>query len=574
MQIKYEMSDSEIDEKSYKLLMQQHLSNNATAFSTNVGTSGNSASSTSSASQMQSSQSLVNSSCGNTGSSFINIELCLVCGDRASGRHYGAISCEGCKGFFKRSIRKQLGYQCRGNMNCEVTKHHRNRCQYCRLQKCLACGMRSDSVQHERKPIVDKKEGITNSVTTTSTSVLNSLVSSLGNSHTHLKQELAQETNPTSSIMPVRFNFSDFSASMSSTGKKPALASDQHYFSPNFDDDSSMDQTTVIPFGGTSNSQAPTHFGGDTSKIPSADYIQSAIEKNILTESLEVLSSVQLEYNPMEHLNGGSPIHNSGELGDDETDDFNLLEIPILHEQNIGFNLVTPTLSPLYLSIHYLWESGSRLLFLSIYWFKKIQPFKILPEEVQIELVKKSWPELFLIGLGQCAKSLSIQTILSTLVSNLKTSIIHDKLSADKIQKMTQHVIKLRNFVQEMTALDVDEFEYAYLRMICLFSADHLSSICKSTATSKKKLVEKIQEVSYIGLKRYIKTQHTVGAQDSTDDETRYPKLLLKLPLLRALDPEIIEDLFFPNLMGQIKIDIVIPYILKLSNGIKNECIF
>jgi len=62
----------------------------------------------------------------------------------AAGRHYGAISCEGCKGFFKRSIRKQLGYQCRGNRDCEVTKHHRNRCQYCRLQKCLAMGMRSD----------------------------------------------------------------------------------------------------------------------------------------------------------------------------------------------------------------------------------------------------------------------------------------------------------------------------------------------------------------------------------------------------------------------------------------------
>lgn len=81
----------------------------------------------------------------NTNSSLcLTVELCVVCGDRASGRHYGAVSCEGCKGFFKRSIRKQLGYQCRGSKNCEVTKHHRNRCQYCRLQKCLACGMRSD----------------------------------------------------------------------------------------------------------------------------------------------------------------------------------------------------------------------------------------------------------------------------------------------------------------------------------------------------------------------------------------------------------------------------------------------
>lgn len=80
----------------------------------------------------------------NVVNNMMSIELCLVCNDRASGRHYGAISCEGCKGFFKRSIRKQLAYQCRGTMNCEITKHHRNRCQYCRLQKCLACGMRSD----------------------------------------------------------------------------------------------------------------------------------------------------------------------------------------------------------------------------------------------------------------------------------------------------------------------------------------------------------------------------------------------------------------------------------------------
>lgn len=28
----------------------------------------------------------------------IEEELCLVCGDRASGYHYNALSCEGCKG--------------------------------------------------------------------------------------------------------------------------------------------------------------------------------------------------------------------------------------------------------------------------------------------------------------------------------------------------------------------------------------------------------------------------------------------------------------------------------------------
>ena len=75
-------------------------------------------------------------------------EACVVCGDRASGRHYGAVSCEGCKGFFKRSIRKETGYTCRGAGDCAVNKSDRNRCQHCRLRKCLEMGMRGDCKYH------------------------------------------------------------------------------------------------------------------------------------------------------------------------------------------------------------------------------------------------------------------------------------------------------------------------------------------------------------------------------------------------------------------------------------------
>ena len=61
-----------------------------------------------------------------------------------TGKHYGVYSCEGCKGFFKRTIRKDLTYSCRDNKDCTVDKRQRNRCQYCRYQKCLATGMKRE----------------------------------------------------------------------------------------------------------------------------------------------------------------------------------------------------------------------------------------------------------------------------------------------------------------------------------------------------------------------------------------------------------------------------------------------
>uniref|UniRef100_A0A8C2GWS1 Nuclear receptor subfamily 6, group A, member 1b n=1 Tax=Cyprinus carpio TaxID=7962 RepID=A0A8C2GWS1_CYPCA len=58
-----------------------------------------------------------------------------------TGLHYGIISCEGCKGFFKRSICNKRIYRCNRDKNCQMSRKQRNRCQYCRLQKCLQMGM-------------------------------------------------------------------------------------------------------------------------------------------------------------------------------------------------------------------------------------------------------------------------------------------------------------------------------------------------------------------------------------------------------------------------------------------------
>ncbi|XP_015763962.1 PREDICTED: COUP transcription factor 2-like isoform X2 [Acropora digitifera] len=77
---------------------------------------------------------------------------CAVCGDKSSGKHYGVFTCEGCKSFFKRSVRRNLSYTCRASRNCPIDQHHRNQCQYCRLRKCMKVGMRREAVQRGRIP--------------------------------------------------------------------------------------------------------------------------------------------------------------------------------------------------------------------------------------------------------------------------------------------------------------------------------------------------------------------------------------------------------------------------------------
>ncbi|CBY42707.1 unnamed protein product, partial [Oikopleura dioica] len=80
----------------------------------------------------------------------IEIIPCKVCGDRSSGIHYGIITCEGCKGFFRRSQQNNARYNCPRSGTCVVDRTNRNRCQACRLKKCLGLGMSRDAVKFGR----------------------------------------------------------------------------------------------------------------------------------------------------------------------------------------------------------------------------------------------------------------------------------------------------------------------------------------------------------------------------------------------------------------------------------------
>ncbi|XP_074473560.1 nuclear receptor subfamily 5 group A member 2-like [Sebastes fasciatus] len=77
-------------------------------------------------------------------------ELCPVCGDKVSGYHYGLLTCESCKGFFKRTVQNNKKYTCAENQECTIDISQRKRCPFCRFHKCLRVGMRLEAVRADR----------------------------------------------------------------------------------------------------------------------------------------------------------------------------------------------------------------------------------------------------------------------------------------------------------------------------------------------------------------------------------------------------------------------------------------
>nr|XP_061811193.1 oxysterols receptor LXR-alpha-like isoform X3 [Nerophis lumbriciformis] len=99
-------------------------------------------------------------------------EVCSVCGDKASGFHYNVLSCEGCKGFFRRSVIKSAQYTCKNNGRCEMDMYMRRKCQQCRLRKCREAGMLEQCVLSEEQIRLKKMKKQQDDETARSSTVL------------------------------------------------------------------------------------------------------------------------------------------------------------------------------------------------------------------------------------------------------------------------------------------------------------------------------------------------------------------------------------------------------------------
>ncbi|RMB99083.1 hypothetical protein DUI87_24629 [Hirundo rustica rustica] len=501
------------------------------------------------------------------------VEYCVVCGDKASGRHYGAVSCEGCKGFFKRSVRKNLTYSCRSNQDCIINKHHRNRCQFCRLKKCLEMGMKMESVQSERKPFDVQREKPTNcAASTEKIYIRKDLRSPLIATPTFVADKDGTRYVVFSSelglVQPGQSNaeqVNDIQAESMSAGLlDPGML--VNIQQPLIRDDGtvllaadSKAETSQGALGTLANvvtslaNLSESLNNGDTSEVQQEEQSASEITRafDTLAKALNTTDGTT-PHNLADGMDptGGGNIH---VISRDQSTPIIEVEGPLLTDTHVTFKLTMPSPMPEYLNVHYICESASRLLFLSMHWARSIPAFQALGQDCNTSLVRACWNELFTLGLAQCAQVMSLSTILGAIVNHLQNSIQEDKLSGDRIKQVMEHIWKLQEFCNSMAKLDIDGYEYAYLKAIVLFSPDH-PGLTSSTQ------IEKFQEKAQMELQDYVQKTYP-------EDTYRLARILVRLPALRLMSSNITEELFFTGLIGNVPIDSIIPYILKMETA-------
>uniref|UniRef100_A0A8C4IAH8 Nuclear receptor subfamily 2 group C member 1 n=1 Tax=Dicentrarchus labrax TaxID=13489 RepID=A0A8C4IAH8_DICLA len=488
------------------------------------------------------------------------VEYCVVCGDKASGRHYGAVSCEGCKGFFKRSIRKNLVYTCRGSGECAINKLHRNRCQYCRLQRCIALGMKQDSVQCERKPVevTTREKSVNCAASTEKIYIRKNLCSPLAATPTFVTdKETARSTSLLESSMLL--NIQQPFPKLENTILIPA--------SPDKDDLSQGDLGTLANVvtslahlnktreasdSGNDLMGVETLSNGDSSMTDIQGDEQTASD---ITRAFDTLAKV---LHPGDGSAGESLEATMQLMSGDQSGPVVELEGPLLSDSHIPFKLMMPLPVPEYLNVNYICESASRLLFLSMHWAPVVTRFFIVSQihlfgqDNDINLMKACWNELFALGLAQCSNVMNVGTILSAIISHLQTSLQEDKLSPERVKLVMEHIWRMQEFCNSMIKLSPDSYEYAYLKAIVLFSPDH-------PGIDNTPQIERFQEKAYMELQDYVTRTYP-------EDSYRLSRLLLRLPALRLISAAVTEELFFAGLIGNVQIDSIIPYILKMES--------
>ncbi|XP_036423560.1 nuclear receptor subfamily 1 group D member 2b [Colossoma macropomum] len=500
--------------------------------------------------------------------------LCKVCGDVASGFHYGVHACEGCKGFFRRSIQQNIQYKkCLKNENCPIMRINRNRCQQCRFKKCLLVGMSRDAVRFGRIPKREKQRMLLEM----QSAMNNMMNTSQLHSHLHGNQPLMLSNKTPSSLPkpasedpgPSPASSPRSSQSESSTDPEPLVAMDT---SPSSDSSSATDSGEEEVVGTVTRAHQETFmYNQEQGEAPRSPTVAERISND--SRRMEETQEAWNHCNNVATVTGQLPPSDFAPQGAEESqrEDRSRSHCPVRvvnsapggghcpvrlpssdhcsasvigHSMQGGCNanetlangsysgpawsggnrmhLVCPMNTSPYVdprkSGHTIWEEFSMSFTPAVRevveFAKRIPGFRELSQHDQVSLLKAGTFEVLVVRFAS----------LFDMKDRTVTFLSGQKYSVDVLRSMGAGDLlnSMFDFSEKLSALHLSEEEMSLFTAVVLVSADR-------SGLENVNSVEALQETLIRALRSLITKNHP-------NEIAIFTKLLLKLPDLRSLN--------------------------------------
>ncbi|XP_023703972.1 nuclear receptor subfamily 2 group E member 1 isoform X2 [Cryptotermes secundus] len=472
-----------------------------------------------------------------------NESLCRVCGDKASGKHYGVPSCDGCRGFFKRSIRRNLDYVCKESGHCVVDVTRRNQCQACRFNKCLQVNMKKDAVQHERAP-------------------RNPLSHHHHHHYSGARRSLYHPGAPPPGLLDLPPATAALCPGLGIQTPAPGLCSGLQHNSAAVA--AAYLQQQLLTYGPTTASTATLPFAA-IKQSASAFTAPLGLQFQLHSLGSPAPSPTNATDSYQQQL-GRTPASSAASAKEDEvtsseeakafSENDNNVEVRDAcdrgYRTNEGGRLTpAPSLSrpcslrPLDLTCLTLlpaenvYESAAKLLFLAVKWARSIPSFLQLTFRDQAILLEEAWSELFVLSAAQWALPVDEESLVNGAVA-----------PASRHSVLEEDARRLRDTISRFVLLRVDHTEFACLKALVLFKAE-------SHGLRNAAHVELLQDQTHVMLHEYCAARH----------KARFGKLLLLLPSVGSLSRQSLEELFFRKTVGDVPIERLLGDMVKSSSG-------
>ncbi|NXT17222.1 NR5A2 protein, partial [Syrrhaptes paradoxus] len=443
-------------------------------------------------------------------------ELCPVCGDKVSGYHYGLLTCESCKGFFKRTVQNNKRYTCIENQNCQIDKTQRKRCPYCRFQKCLSVGMKLEAVRADRMRGGRNKFGPMYKRDRALKQQKKALIRANGlklEAMTQVIQAMPTDLTISSAIQNIH------SASKGLPLNHTALPPTDYDRSPFVTSPISM---TMPPHGSLQGYQTYGHFPSRAIKSEYPDPYTSSPESIMgysYMDSYQTSSPASIPHLILELLKcePDEPQVQAKIMAYLQQEQANRSK----HEKLNTFGLMC--------------KMADQTLFSIVEWARSSIFFRELKVDDQMKLLQNCWSELLILDhIYRQVVHGKEGSILLVTGQQVDYSVIASQAGAT-LNNLMSHAQEL---VAKLRSLQFDLREFVCLKFLVLFSLDVKN-------LENFQLVEGVQEQVNAALLDYTMCNYP----QQTD---KFGQLLLRLPEIRAISMQAEEYLYYKHLHGDV----------------------